>query len=83
MAPQIRSPIKLKDEGLGAREWRMAQEMTTTCVKYTIPGPMTIMDGIIDNLYGDSKRRDLIDDIIKAINSELRALDKAGCKVRA
>ena len=37
-------------------------------VKFTLPGPMTILDGIVDKFYGEEKRRDLIEDLINCIN---------------
>ena len=37
-------------------------------VKYTLPGPMTIMDCTMDSFYGNDKKKDLIDDLIGVIN---------------
>ena len=49
-------------------------------VKYTLPGPMTIMDCIIDQFYGEEKKKDLINDLIKVINQEILSLAKHGCQ---
>jgi methionine synthase II (cobalamin-independent) len=37
-------------------------------VKYTLPGPMTILDCIADEFYGEDKQKELIDDLIAIIN---------------
>jgi len=55
-------------------------EIAASRVKYTLPGPMTILDCIKDQFYGDDKSRDLIDDLIKVINLEILSLAKHGCK---
>ena len=49
-------------------------------VKYTLPGPMTIMDCTHDTFYGEDKKRELIDDLIGIINKEILSLAKHGCK---
>ena len=50
-------------------------------VKYTLPGPMTILDCTVDQFYGEDSKQDLIDDLIKVINTEILSLAKHGCKV--
>lgn len=50
-------------------------------VKYTIPGPMTMMDCIVDKHYGEGKERDLIDDLISCVNKEILNLAEHGCKI--
>ena len=50
-------------------------------VKYTLPGPMTILDCTVDQFYGEDGKQDLIDDLIKVINTEILSLAKHGCKV--
>ena len=49
-------------------------------VKYTLPGPMTIMDCTHDTFYGKEKKRELIDDLLEIINKEILSLAKHGCK---
>ncbi len=44
------------------------EALARTKVKYTLPGPMTIMDCIVDQFYGEEKREDLRNDLIKVIN---------------
>ena len=45
-----------------------------------MPGPMTILDCIKDQFYGEENARDLIDDLIKIINHEILSLAQHGCK---
>jgi len=54
--------------------------MAASRVKYTLPGPMTILDCIKDQFYGEENSRGLIDDLIKVINQEILSLAKHGCK---
>lgn len=37
-------------------------------LKYTIPGPMTIVDMLSDSFYGESNQRGLIQDLISCLN---------------
>ena len=37
-------------------------------LKYTIPGPMTLVDVLFDDFYGESERRELIKDLIACVN---------------
>ena len=55
-------------------------EVAGSRVKYTLPGPMTILDCIKDQFYGEDNARDLIEDLIKIINREILSLAKHGCK---
>ena len=50
-------------------------------VRYTLPGPMTILDCTCDQFYGEERRQEMIDDLIKVINTEILSLAKHGCKV--
>jgi 5-methyltetrahydropteroyltriglutamate--homocysteine methyltransferase len=60
-------------------DWRAAQAATKKPVKMTLPGPMTIGDGLADAFYeGDGRRRG--GDIADALNREIRALADAGCR---
>ena len=47
-------------------------------VKYTLPGPMTILDCIKDQFYGEDKAREMVDDLIKIINHEISAISSCG-----
>ncbi len=58
-------------------DWKRAQAATGRPVKMTMPGPMTIMDSVVDEHYLDE--RALAADLADALNSEARALAEAGC----
>ena len=78
LLPTIRGPIKVRDSGFLAHDWRTAQAATERPVKVTIPGPMTISDTTADAHYDDPGRRGR--DLAEAINVEARALAEAGCR---
>ena len=44
------------------------EELAKQRVKYTLPGPMTILDCIVDQFYGPDKKREMIEDLICIIN---------------
>ena len=37
-------------------------------MKYTIPGPMTLVDVLSDDFYGEDKKREMIEDLITCVN---------------
>ena len=76
--PTIRSPIKRRGECVLVRDWQVAQDAAERPVKITLPGPMTISDTTADAFYDDPKR--LAFDLAQALNGEVLALAKAGCK---
>jgi 5-methyltetrahydropteroyltriglutamate--homocysteine methyltransferase len=78
--PTITGKIAIKDEAELCKEWKRAQALTDKPVKYTFPGPMTILDGMIDTFYGSEQRQELVDDLVACINTGMRALQAAGCK---
>jgi len=59
-------------------DWRLAQEATGRAVKIMMPGPMTIIDSVVDRHYGND--RTLAADLADALNFEARALAAAGCR---
>ncbi len=59
-------------------DWELAQSFTDRPVKMTLPGPMTITDTAADEFYGDAKA--LGRDLAEALNQEVLALAKAGCR---
>lgn len=67
-----RGPINL------AEEWKKSQEKSTVPVKYTLPGPMTIMGSTVDVHYKDEKR--LAADLAAVVNRHVLELAAAGCK---
>ncbi len=56
MVPQVVAPLTLKGR-VHADEARVARTHTTRKLKFTLPGPMTIIDTVADRYYGD-KRQD-------------------------
>ena len=75
--PTIIGPVGARDRFL-AGDWRRAQAATDRPVKITMPGPMTISDTTADAWYGDPKK--LGADLAAALNGEVLALAKAGCR---
>ncbi|XP_077977705.1 5-methyltetrahydropteroyltriglutamate--homocysteine methyltransferase-like [Glandiceps talaboti] len=61
-----------------AQEWREAQNMSSVPVKYTIPGPMTIIGSTHNEYYEDVK--ELSADLFKVVNKQIIGLVKAGCR---
>ncbi|XP_013380917.1 uncharacterized protein LOC106152010 isoform X2 [Lingula anatina] len=61
-----------------ATEWQESQAMTKTPVKYTMPGPMTIIGSTANKFYQHDK--ELSEVLVKLVNRELLALAAAGCK---
>jgi 5-methyltetrahydropteroyltriglutamate--homocysteine methyltransferase len=50
--PQVVGPLRLKGR-VHAAEARLARAHTTRKLKFTLPGPMTIVDTVADRFYGD------------------------------
>jgi len=59
---------------------RFARELTTKQLKVTLPGPMTIVDSVADEHYGDD-RRTLAMRFARALNAEARDLAAAGADI--
>ncbi len=76
--PTIRAQISAKDEHFLDHDFKTAQSFTDKPVKITVPGPTTIMDTCANDYYSDE--RQLAFDLADALNYEIRALAKAGCK---
>lgn len=75
--PTITSKVSARDPFL-PDDYRRAQAATDRPVKMTVPGPMTIIDSTADTWYHDD--RQLAEDLAIALNQELHALAKAGCR---
>ncbi len=76
--PTIRGKIEPEGEHFLPDDWRAAQSATDRPVKITVPGPITIKDTTANEFYKDDK--ELTFDLARALNHEIRALAKAGCK---
>ncbi len=76
--PAIREDVRHGGTAYSVHDWQAAQALTDGPVKFTLPGPMTVMDTTADCHYHDRPR--LNRDIAETINAEVRALADAGCR---
>ncbi|SCB44970.1 methionine synthase (B12-independent) [Bradyrhizobium yuanmingense] len=75
MVPQVVAPLRLKDR-VHAFEARVARTHTRKQLKFTLPGPMTIIDTIADRYYGDRVKMAFA--FAELLNEEARALEADG-----
>ena len=75
MVPQVVAPLKLKGR-VHVDEARVTRAHTTRKVKFTMPGPMTIIDTIADQYYGDRVKMAFA--FAELLNEEARALQADG-----
>ena len=75
MVPQVVAPLKLKGR-VHAEEARVARTHTTRKLKFTLPGPMTIIDTIADQYYGDRVKMAFA--FAELLNEEAKALQADG-----
>ena len=75
MVPQVVAPLKLKGR-VHADEARAARAHTGHQLKFTLPGPMTIIDTLADSHYGD--RVKMAYAFAELLNEEARALEADG-----
>jgi 5-methyltetrahydropteroyltriglutamate--homocysteine methyltransferase len=75
MVPQVVAPLKLKGR-VHADEARAARAHTTRQLKFTLPGPMTIIDTLADSHYGDRVKMAFA--FAELLNEEARALEADG-----
>ena len=78
MVPQVVAPLKLKGR-VHADEARIARTHTSRQLKFTLPGPMTIIDTIADQYYGDRVKMAFA--FAELLNQEARALQADGVDV--
>jgi len=78
MVPQVVAPLKLKGR-VHATEARFLRAHTRRKIKFTLPGPMTIVDTVADRHYGD--RRKLAFAFAELLNQEALALQADGVDV--
>ena len=76
--PTITGKIEPKGNNFLDRDFEIAQSFADRPVKITVPGPTTIMDTTVDDLYRNE--RQLAFDLADALNFEIRALAAAGCR---
>jgi 5-methyltetrahydropteroyltriglutamate--homocysteine methyltransferase len=75
MVPQVVAPLQLKGR-VHADEARGARTHTTRKLKFTLPGPMTIIDTIADRYYGDRVKMAFA--FAELLNEEAKALEADG-----
>ncbi len=78
VAPTITGPIATRQPFLAA-DYQFIRDRTERQVKMTIPGPMTIIDSVLDDYYGDDVA--LAMDLAATIRTEVETLAAAGCDV--
>ena len=78
MVPQVVAPLRLKGR-VHADEARVARTHTTRKLKFTLPGPMTIIDTIADKYYGDRVKMAFA--FAELLNEEAKALQADGVDV--
>ncbi|MDH4323652.1 MAG: methionine synthase, partial [Betaproteobacteria bacterium] len=78
MVPVVVGPLRLKGR-VHATEARLARAHTKKKLKFTMPGPMTIVDTIADRHYGDKVKLAMA--FAELLNQEARALEKDGVDV--
>jgi 5-methyltetrahydropteroyltriglutamate--homocysteine methyltransferase len=78
MVPTVTSALRLKGR-VHAQEAQLARAHTRHKLKFTLPGPMTIVDTIADAHYGDRVRMAMA--FADVLNTEARALEADGVDV--
>jgi 5-methyltetrahydropteroyltriglutamate--homocysteine methyltransferase len=78
MVPQVVGPLRLKGR-VHATEARLARAHTIRKLKFTLPGPMTIVDTVADRHYGDKVK--LAFAFAELLNEEAHALQADGVDV--
>src|SRR5215468_6066790 len=78
MVPQVVAPLQLKGR-VHADEARVARTHTGKKIKFTLPGPMTIIDTIADQYYGDRVKMAFA--FAELLNQEAKALQADGVDV--
>jgi 5-methyltetrahydropteroyltriglutamate--homocysteine methyltransferase len=78
MVPQVVGPLKLKGR-VHAVEARLARAHTKRRLKFTLPGPMTIVDTVADGFYGDRVKMAFA--FAELLNQEALALQADGVDV--
>jgi 5-methyltetrahydropteroyltriglutamate--homocysteine methyltransferase len=78
MCPTVTGPLRLRSR-VHAREARLARAHTKKKLKFTLPGPMTIVDTIADAHYGDRVKMAFA--FADLLNEEVRGLAADGVDV--
>jgi 5-methyltetrahydropteroyltriglutamate--homocysteine methyltransferase len=78
MVPQVVAPLRLKGRVHGT-EARALRAHTTRPIKFTLPGPMTIVDTVADRHYGDRVKMAFA--FAELLNQEALALQADGVDI--
>lgn len=78
MVPQVVAPLKLKGR-VHAFEAQLARAHTQRKLKFTLPGPMTIVDTVADRFYGDKVKMAMA--FAELLNQEALALQADGVDI--
>lgn len=78
MVPQVVAPLALRGR-VHAAEARLLRAHTKRRTKFTLPGPMTIVDTVADRHYGDRVKMAFA--FAELLNQEARALEADGIDV--
>lgn len=78
MVPQVVAPLKLKGR-VHAFEAQLARAHTKKKLKFTLPGPMTIVDTVADSFYGDRVKMAFA--FAELLNQEALALQADGVDI--
>ena len=78
MVPQVVAPLRLKGR-VHAFEAQLTRAHTTKKVKFTLPGPMTIVDTVADRFYGDKVKMAMA--FAELLNQEALALQADGVDI--
>jgi 5-methyltetrahydropteroyltriglutamate--homocysteine methyltransferase len=78
MVPQVVAPLRLKGR-VHAFEAQLARAHTTRKLKFTLPGPMTIVDTVADRHYGDRVKMAMA--FAELLNQEALALQADGVDI--
>src|SRR6188474_916683 len=78
MVPQVVAPLRLKGR-VHATEARLARAHTKRKLKFTLPGPMTIVDTVADRFYGDRVKMAFA--FAELLNQEALALQADGVDI--
>ena len=76
--PQVIAPLRLKGR-VHAFEAQLARAHTKKKLKFTLPGPMTIVDTVADRFYGDKKTMAFA--FAELLNQEALALQADGVDI--
>jgi 5-methyltetrahydropteroyltriglutamate--homocysteine methyltransferase len=78
MVPQVIAPLKLKGR-VHAAEAQFCRANTQRLLKFTLPGPMTMVDTVADRFYGDRVKMAFA--FAELLNQEAKALQADGVDI--